>query len=55
MRDLEGVELASFTSRAIAFLIDFVIAGVLFLAVLITTAKLLNRFTRFRGHHRIGL
>jgi uncharacterized RDD family membrane protein YckC len=45
MRDLEGVELASFTSRAIAFLIDFVIAGVLFLAVLITTAKLLNRFT----------
>jgi uncharacterized RDD family membrane protein YckC len=45
MRELEGVELASFTARAIAFLIDFVIAGVLFLAVLITVAKLLNRFT----------
>jgi uncharacterized RDD family membrane protein YckC len=46
MRELEGAELASFTSRAVAFLIDFVIAGVLFLAVLITTTKLLNRFTR---------
>jgi hypothetical protein len=45
MQELDGVELASFTSPGIAFLIDFVIAGVLFLAVLIAAAKLLNRFT----------
>jgi uncharacterized RDD family membrane protein YckC len=45
MQELDGVELASFTSRAVAFLIDFTIAGALFLAVLFTIAKLLNRFT----------
>ena len=45
MRELEGAELASFTSRAVAFLLDFIIAGVLFLCVLIAGAKLLNRFT----------
>lgn len=45
MQELSGLELASFASRAVAFFIDFVIAGVLFLALLFTVAKLLNRFT----------
>jgi uncharacterized RDD family membrane protein YckC len=45
MQELDGLELASFTSRAAAFLIDFVVAGVLFLVLLLTITKLLNRFT----------
>jgi uncharacterized RDD family membrane protein YckC len=45
MQELNGVELASFASRAVAFAIDFVIAGVLFLVLLFTIATLLNRFT----------
>jgi uncharacterized RDD family membrane protein YckC len=45
MHELAGLELASFSSRALAFLIDFVIAGVLFLAGLLLLAKIANRFT----------
>jgi hypothetical protein len=39
MRELNGVELASFTSRAVALLIDFAIAGALFLGGLILFFK----------------
>lgn len=46
MQKLDGVELASFTSRAVAFAIDFVIAGALFLGVLLSFFKLANRYTR---------
>jgi hypothetical protein len=35
MRELNGLELASFTSRALALLIDFAIAGALFLGGLV--------------------
>ena len=45
MRELDGAELASFTSRAIAFLIDFAIAGALFLGLLVLFFKLANRYT----------
>jgi uncharacterized RDD family membrane protein YckC len=45
MRELDGVELASFSSRAAAFFIDFLIAGALFLGALVAVGKLLNRFT----------
>jgi uncharacterized RDD family membrane protein YckC len=45
MRELDGAELASFSSRGIAFLIDFVIAGALFLGVLVAFFKLANRYT----------
>jgi hypothetical protein len=38
-REFNGVELASFASRAIAFLIDFVIAGALFMGVLVRTSR----------------
>src|SRR5580658_5704357 len=56
MQELDGVELASFTSRAVAFLIDFVIAGALFLAVLLTTAKLLNKFTSLgQNNQRVNI
>jgi hypothetical protein len=43
MRELDGVELASFTSRAIAFLIDFVTARALFLGGMLLLAKIANR------------
>jgi hypothetical protein len=43
MRELDGMELASFASRAAAFSIDFLIAGALFLVVLVTVRMLLNR------------
>lgn len=52
MRELEGVELASFTARAAAFLIDFAMAGVLFLAGLFAIATLLNRFTSLGQNNR---
>jgi len=56
MQELEGAELASFTSRAVAFLIDFAIAGALFLAVLFTIAKLLNRFTSLgQNNQRVNI
>jgi uncharacterized RDD family membrane protein YckC len=45
MQELNGLELASFTSRALAFLIDFAIAGALFLALLVGFFKLANRYT----------
>jgi hypothetical protein len=40
MRELDGVELASFSSRAAAFFIDFLIAGALFLGALVAVGKL---------------
>jgi len=45
MLELQGLELASFAARAIAFLIDFVIAGALFLGLLFTLVKIANRYT----------
>jgi hypothetical protein len=45
MRELSGLELASFTSRAIALLIDFVIAGALFVGGLMGFFKIANRYT----------
>jgi uncharacterized RDD family membrane protein YckC len=45
MRELDGMELASFASRAAAFSIDFLVDGALFLGVLFAVGKLLNRFT----------
>jgi uncharacterized RDD family membrane protein YckC len=50
-KELDGVELASFASRAIAFFIDFLIAGALFLGVLAAAGALLNRFTSFGKSH----
>ena len=52
MRELEGVELASFKSRAIAFFIDFAIAGVLFLGLLVLFFKLANRYTSLGNDNR---
>jgi uncharacterized RDD family membrane protein YckC len=52
MQELNGVELASFRSRAIAFLIDFVIAGALFLGILVLFFKLANRFTSLGQNSR---
>ena len=45
MHELEGLELASFTSRAVALFIDFVIAGALFLSLLLEFFKIANRYT----------
>jgi uncharacterized RDD family membrane protein YckC len=45
MQELQGLELASFESRAVAFLIDFVIAGALFLGLLVLFFKIANRYT----------
>ncbi len=50
--ELDGSELASFTSRAIAFLIDFAIAGALFLGLLVLFFKLANRYTSLGGNNR---
>lgn len=52
MQELDGVELASFTSRAGAFAIDFVIAGALFLVVLFSFFKLANRYTSLGQNNR---
>jgi uncharacterized RDD family membrane protein YckC len=51
MRELDGVELASFSSRAIAFLIDFAIAGALFLSGLVGFFKIANRYTPLGSNH----
>jgi uncharacterized RDD family membrane protein YckC len=45
MQELVGVELASFASRALALLIDFAIAGALFLGGLVAFFKIANRYT----------
>jgi uncharacterized RDD family membrane protein YckC len=45
MQELSGMELASFASRAVAFAIDFAIAGALFLGGLFVFFKLANRYT----------
>jgi len=45
MQELNGLELASFTSRAVAFAIDFAIAGALFLGGLVGFFKIANRYT----------
>ncbi len=45
MSELDGAELASFRARALAFLIDFVLASALFMAALVPAAMLLNRYT----------
>jgi uncharacterized RDD family membrane protein YckC len=44
MHALDGSPLASFTQRAIAFLIDFFLAGGLFLAVVLPAGQLAIRF-----------
>lgn len=46
MRELDGAELASFRSRAIALTLDFLAAGALFFIVVFPVAWLLNRYTR---------
>jgi uncharacterized RDD family membrane protein YckC len=45
MQELNGLELASFAFRAVALFIDFVIAGVLFLSLLLLVFKIANRYT----------
>lgn len=58
MSELDGAELASFRSRALALLIDFLTAGALFLALLFPIAKLLNKYTalgRDQSHVNIEL
>jgi uncharacterized RDD family membrane protein YckC len=58
MHELEGLELASFLSRAVAFSIDFAIAGALFLGGLLGFFKLANRYTSLganKGHLDIEL
>ncbi len=50
MRELNGLELASFKSRAIALLIDFVIAGALSLGGLVGFFKI--RTNRRTVHDR---
>jgi uncharacterized RDD family membrane protein YckC len=52
MRELADLELASFTSRAFAFAIDFAIAGALFLAGLVLFFKLANRFTSLGANNQ---
>jgi uncharacterized RDD family membrane protein YckC len=45
MQELNGLELASFASRAGALFIDFAIAGALFLGLLLLFFKIANRYT----------
>jgi uncharacterized RDD family membrane protein YckC len=52
MQELAGLELASFASRAMALLIDFAIAGALFLALLFSFFKLANRYTSIGQDNR---
>jgi len=52
MRELDGSELASFTSRALAFLVDFAIAGALFLGLLLLFFKLANRYTSLGANNQ---
>lgn len=51
-QELEGLELASFWSRAIALTVDFAIAAALFLGAIIAVAMLLNRFTSLGNSNR---
>jgi len=58
MQELDGVELASFASRAVAFVIDFAIAGALFLGGLFAAVKIANRYTSLgqsNQHYNIEL
>jgi uncharacterized RDD family membrane protein YckC len=52
MRELSGMELASFTSRAAAFFIDFVFAGALFLVGLMGFFKIANRYTSLGANNQ---
>jgi uncharacterized RDD family membrane protein YckC len=52
MHELHGLELASFESRAVAFLIDFAIAGALFLGLLVLFFKIANRYTSLGQNNR---
>jgi uncharacterized RDD family membrane protein YckC len=52
MQELNGLELASFSSRALAMLIDFAIAGALFLAGLMLFFKIANRYTSLGQDNR---
>jgi uncharacterized RDD family membrane protein YckC len=52
MHELAGQELASFTSRAVAFFIDFVIAGALFIAGIVVFFKLANRYTSLGANNK---
>jgi uncharacterized RDD family membrane protein YckC len=52
MLELHGVELASFGSRALAMLIDFAIAGALFLGGLMLFFKIANRYTSMGQDNR---
>ncbi len=53
--DLKGMPLASFTARAAAFVIDFLLAFLLFLAVLIYGSKLLILLGLFHPQSDINL
>jgi uncharacterized RDD family membrane protein YckC len=48
MKVLEGAPLASFRSRALAFFLDFVLFGVLFLVAILAVAKVCNHFGLFK-------
>jgi uncharacterized RDD family membrane protein YckC len=52
MQELQGLELASFESRAVAFFIDFAIAGALFLGLLVLFFKIANRYTSLGQSNR---
>jgi uncharacterized RDD family membrane protein YckC len=52
MHELEGMQLASFTSRAVAFLIDFVMAGVLFVGGLVGFFAVANRYTSLGANNQ---
>ena len=52
MRELGGLELASFTSRAVAFFIDFLIAAALFVGGLIGVFAIANRFTSLGANNQ---
>ncbi len=54
MRELNGSELASFTSRAIALFIDFVIASAVFLGGLLGFFKIANRYTSLGANKQLG-
>jgi uncharacterized RDD family membrane protein YckC len=52
MQELTGLELASFASRAMALVIDFAIAGALFLGLLFLFFKFANRYTSLGQDNR---
>jgi uncharacterized RDD family membrane protein YckC len=49
LRALEGVPLASFRARALAFLIDFFLSGIVFLAVAVPIGALASRLGWLHG------